>query len=201
LFGANLANRSQRGSPVLALTLPDRLSAYAEHVVLALLVGTSPATRATTSTSVYKAPRRVNLRPLDSVKGALGGTEVRRLRPLQKKATRTAARLRQLQATEAYEIIVEQGPAALLSLPEELDKFASTTIPEMMKVPIGPKRRPDTVRLLWRLFDYVCNTSGGYHDRLVATILDERGFMLGPSEDISDSSLRKWRDQHDRPEG
>ena len=180
------------GSPVLALTLPDRLTAYAEHVIPVLL-GMAPVREA------KKEPAtaiRVSLRPLDSLDEALGMFEVRELRPLQKRFTRLAGRLRGLHDTSAGEIIEDRFPV-FEDVPNQLDAFSGKVLSTIRELRVGPKQRPDFTRRLWRLCQYVCEQTGTYHDRLVAEVLSAVGVKLGRGE-LDEFALRKWRGQHPR---
>ena len=254
LEAAGLARRAlpSYGSPVLALTLPNRLRAYAEHIVPVLLgarpsqqlgledrdrqpaaaplnaqapvdelvtaLASEPSSIDAAETSPTNGEKRtispavdqerskkrravnINLHSLDSLTEALGPFEMRDLKRIQRRLVRLAARLRQLQATKAGEEI-EGAFRALVGLPEQLDQFASKVLSLMRDVPVGPKRRPDTTRQLWRLVRYVHERTGTYHDRQLAQILDDSGFTLGPEESIDESALRTWRHQHPQLDG
>ena len=69
----------------------------------------------------------------------------------------------------------------------------------MREFEVGPKQRPDFTRRLWRIFDYVRDRTGHYHDRYVTLVLQEAKLRLGPADEITEESLRKWRAQHPHP--
>jgi hypothetical protein len=91
-------------------------------------------------------------------------------------------------------VIIENS--SFHDLPDQLDRHADAIISRMLGTGAGPKRRPDFTRLLWRLIFYVHRSTGHYHDRLVAAILNGAGVRLSSHGPLDEFALRTWRHRH-----
>jgi hypothetical protein len=137
-------------------------------------------------------------RPVDSLERALDPLDKRKLASLQKKLKEVATTLQLLHSTKLVQWMVGKNELdifhPIFNLPRELHTYADEFLPLILRKTdqIGSKQHPEYNRLLIKIYNYIYDSTGAWHDRLVADIHNAI-IEHPPDKPKTTDALKEWR--------
>lgn len=140
-------------------------------------------------------------RPVDATKVALAPFSKRQLQSLQNNLKEIAATLQSLHSTKLVLWMVAHNELDIFhpvfNLPVELYTYAEEFLPVILGRidQIGSKQHPEYNRLLKKIYTYIYDSTGTWHDSLVADIHNAL-IEHPPNKPKTADALKEWRSSH-----